>query len=180
MNWNDYFTYDADAGRLIWKDRPVECFPTPRGYSIWRSRFYGKAAGYSKEGRVPTVCVDRKTHRVHRIIWEMHNGPVPGGLEIDHRNGIRHDNRLENLRLATRSQNQMNRGCERGTKLGIKGVAYHKNIDRYTVQVSKNKTVLYRGCFRTKGEAAVAYAKASLRYHGAFSPILRKKSVAAQ
>ncbi|WP_436868476.1 HNH endonuclease signature motif containing protein, partial [Enterobacter hormaechei] len=42
------------------------------------------------------------------MIWEMHNGPIPQNMEIDHINRIKLDNRLENLRLATRRQNACN------------------------------------------------------------------------
>lgn len=63
-----------------------------------------------------------KGQREHRMIWEMFNGPIPAGYEIDHINGVRSDNHIENLRLATRSQNSQNHKLHRHSKLGIKGV----------------------------------------------------------
>lgn len=41
----------------------------------------------------------------HRIIWEFVNGKIPDGMQINHKNGIRHDNRIENLEIVTPSQN---------------------------------------------------------------------------
>ena len=49
-----------------------------------------------------------KNYQVHRVLWEFHNGPIPEGMLVDHINGDRLDNRMENLRVVTRQQNNMN------------------------------------------------------------------------
>lgn len=46
---------------------------------------------------------------VHRLIWEHVNGPIPKGMHIDHINGVRDDNRIENLRLVTPKENMQHR-----------------------------------------------------------------------
>ena len=66
---------------------------------------------------------NRKLHFSHRIVYETFVGEIPKGFEIDHINTIRTDNRLENLRIVTRSENMLNpitRKHQRDSHLGIK------------------------------------------------------------
>lgn len=56
-----------------------------------------------------TVTISQKKYSVHRIVWIMINGDIPDGMEIDHINRDRYDNRIENLRLVTKSQNSLNK-----------------------------------------------------------------------
>ena len=67
---------------------------------------------YTSTGRLLKKCKDKNgyvivahTRLVHRIVWETFNGEIPEGMEIDHINTIRDDNRLENLRLVTHKEN---------------------------------------------------------------------------
>ena len=55
----------------------------------------------SKDGKA-------KTYKVHRLVWEAFNGDIPEGMEIDHINAVRTDNRFENLRIATHQENLNN------------------------------------------------------------------------
>lgn len=66
------------------------------GFRAWRA-----GAGY-----LVTWVPGRGVMYVHRLVWELAYGPIPRGLEINHLNGVKTDNRLENLELVTRSQNQ--------------------------------------------------------------------------
>ena len=78
------------------------------GGKVWfRKGRTGHAANYAK--RNVTIDGQYMTIRLHRIIWEIANGPIPDGLEIDHINRNSLDNRLENLRLATRRQQCTNK-----------------------------------------------------------------------
>lgn len=58
-----------------------------------------------------TYCVDgiAKSTNAHRIIWEAFNGEIPEDMQIDHINGIRDDNRLQNLRICSAHQNSLYR-----------------------------------------------------------------------
>ena len=64
--------------------------------------FIDKSSGYVM------VTIMNVSIRVHRLVWEIHNGPIPDGMEVDHINHIRHDNRIENLRVVTKQVNGRN------------------------------------------------------------------------
>ena len=85
--------------------------------------------GYYKLG------MNKKSVQLHRVIWEMHNGTIPNGLEIDHINRDRADNRIENLRAVTRSVNQHNKpgvGVHYSTRAKARPyVAFIKNNQKF-------------------------------------------------
>ena len=92
----DYREYFVDGEKF---------FVTSEGEIYSARRKYtpsDRGAGYM------AVCLNRKLKYVHRVVWEAFNGPVPEGLELDHLNTIRCDNRLENLRACTSSENKRN------------------------------------------------------------------------
>jgi hypothetical protein len=84
-----------------------------------------------------------KSHKAHRLIFMLHHGFMP--QEIDHINGDRADNRIENLRSVTRSQNQYNKRPQRNAS-GYRGVTWHKKTGKWLVRVglnNKNKSLGY-------------------------------------
>ena len=82
------------------------------------------------------------TFRAHRMIWQYVHGPIPEGMEINHKNGIKTDNRIENLELVTRSENALhasklgltNYSCERN------GRAKLSNEEAIVIRASKEKS----------------------------------------
>ena len=90
---------------------------------------------------------------VHRAIWIWHNGEIPKGLEIDHINGNRKDNRIENLRLVTRQQNQTNM-----TK--TKGIYWSQKLKKWYAQITKNGVRKHIGLYETIIDARASYLKA--------------------
>lgn len=87
----------------------------------------------------------------------------------DHINGNGLDNRRENLRLATRSQNSINRGKQSNNKSGYKGVSWNKRDKRWTAQITINKHIINLGGFDTPEQAYEAYKEAAKQYHGTFA-----------
>lgn len=66
----------------------------------------GKKIGCPNNVGYTQLSFKGKTTLAHRVIWIMHNGPIPDGYEIDHINRVRNDNRIENLRLLTVAENR--------------------------------------------------------------------------
>lgn len=174
MNWHEYFTYDAESGNLIWKSRPDSHFSSAFAAAGWRTRFVGKVAGtkcrIKKTGMPFGVCLITRQRRAlaHRVIWEMHYGPIPDGLVIDHKNGDAWDNRLSNLRLATLGQNSANNKARRSST-GYKGVWWARKERKYRATICYNYRSMDLGQFRTPEEAAMAYNQAAEKFWGAFA-----------
>ena len=102
--------------------------------------------------------------RLHQFIL----GRQPRGIDIDHANGNGLDNRKCNLRLVTRSQNNLNRHKKRSDAVASKiiGVSYHKKINRWISEIRINKERRYLGCFKTELEAAATYSDAKNKVCG--------------
>jgi hypothetical protein len=105
--------------------------------------------------------------RMHRLVWELVNGPVPDDMDIDHINSNRLDNRVANLRLATRSQNLAHRtGYE--NKTGYRGVA-RRRTGRYRGYVWKNQKQHWTATVDTAEEAARLRDDLAIELHGEFA-----------
>ncbi len=169
LDLHELFTYNPDTGDLTWKVRPRGHFNSDKDWKRWNTRYAGSVAGSLNTGRYVQVLVNKQPRLAHRIIWEMLHGEIPIGHEVDHINGMTNDNRSCNLRGATRGENCRNRKINKNNRLGVKGVHYSPNDEKYIAQIRFEGKTHYLGLFTTKGLAAVAYAKASMRYHGQFA-----------
>lgn len=150
-------SYDPKTGILTWRVTVAQ-----------RSRA-GTAAGRtrSKGRRYSAVMVDGKRIAAHRIAWALHYGEWPDKF-IDHIDGDGFNNRISNLRLATRSQNGANRPGWTKKVSGLpKGVTTMGN--NYRARIISDGNVFYLGCFKTPEEASQAYAKAAAKLHGEFA-----------
>lgn len=126
----------------------------------WKTKFTN-ACNVNKpigcdNGRGYLVCkISGKQYRVHKLIWLYHYGQWPKG-DIDHINGIRDDNRIENLREATRTYNNYNRGSTPNTSSKYKGV-YKRGERKFVAEIRKDRKKYYLGTFDCEIEAAKAY-----------------------
>ncbi|RKZ99884.1 MAG: hypothetical protein DRQ42_06770, partial [Gammaproteobacteria bacterium] len=84
--------------------------------------FLGKEAGHVSKFGYRLIKINGKTYRAHRLVFLYHKGYMPE--EVDHINGSKSDNRIENLRSANRQENQWNRKTGSNNTSGIKGIAW--------------------------------------------------------
>lgn len=112
MNWSEFLEYDSSTGRLLWKVKR----PGPK------TKVGSEAGSVKHDGRYRSFVLFRRRHYTHRVIWEIINGPIQSGLCIDHIDGNGLNNRIENLRLVTMSENQRNSRLPKNNSTGIHGV----------------------------------------------------------
>lgn len=115
---------------------------------------------FHKEGYTfVSLCENskKKNALVHRLLGIAFI-PNPNNLrEIDHKNGIRNDNSLENLRWCSRSENSLNKKKSQGTSSQYKGVSYYKKYDKWEATARLDRIKKHIGYFATEKEAAIAY-----------------------
>jgi len=145
------FYYDEDMGALFRRDTG-QLARTPHHQGYWQ------------------VSFDCRTHMEHRLIWVLVNGDIPKDLTIDHKNGDKRDNRISNLRLATREQQLRNIPRHRDNKTGFKGVMRTSaKSPSYVSTIYYNKKNHYLGRYKTPEEAHEAYCKAAHKFFGEFA-----------
>lgn len=120
------------------------------------------APGRVYAGRFVTNQKKRELILLHRLLT-----PCCQSFEVDHRNGNTLDNRRQNLRVATKSQNQANRGIPKNNTSGFKGV--HFDGSKYRAKVVCNKQVHRLGHFDTAEQAAIAYDQKAIELFGEFA-----------
>ena len=101
--------------------------------------------------------------RGHQLAWIMYYGAIPE-FEIDHKNGIKSDNRIENLRDATRAENLKNARKSRANTSGYTGVNWDKQAGKWTTTITVNYITITIGLFREKDEAIAAREAANIKY----------------
>ena len=133
---------------------------------LWR--FTKSRYGHSKFRKIDVKLHDgykcprisKKDVRQHRIIASAFLGLDINNIniQVDHINGIRHDNRLENLRLVTNQQNSFN-------ATNTKGYSWNKLSNKWQSQIYINNKQIYLGCFEFEEEAHQAYLEAKKIHH---------------
>lgn len=111
------------------------------------------------------IGIDYKRCLAHRLAWLISFGTYPNG-EIDHINGVRSDNRLENLRVVSRSENMQNTTHSRGPS-GLRGVGWHKATRKWRARVVVAGAEAYVGWFDSERDAYSAYLAAREKFHPA-------------
>ena len=150
----DYFDY-AD-GVLYWK--------VQKGYAIK----IGQPAGtFDEKTGYYRIHVNSRFQKVHRLVFLYHHGYLP--KFVDHIDGNKKNNRIENLREATKSQNAMNQKISTRNTSGIKGVMWHKRDKKWFVQLRVNSKCHSFGYYDSKELAELVAIEATNKLHKEFS-----------
>ena len=150
----ELFIYNS--GNLLWKTNR-------RKNSIKENSIAGNL---SKNGYYRTF-VNGKAIYNHRAIFFMHHGYLPKML--DHINGMKTDNRIENLREATYEQNNANKAMQKNNKSGCRCVFWHKPTSLWVVLIRKNNKQHCFGYYKSYEEACSVANNKRKELHNEFS-----------
>ena len=139
---NQLLTYDPEKGRFFRR--------TSTG-----GRRAGNMAGTTMLSGYRQVSVDGTYYFEHRLAWYVTHGYYPAEF-IDHINRVKDDNRITNLRLATRSQNSQNLNMLCNNTSGVRGVTFDKERGLWIAQIKNDGRNIQLGRYETKLEAAAA------------------------
>lgn len=161
LTWEqmDYlFDIDPIAGSVIWKNpsgnraanlkgKPAGCFCHPFGY-------------------VP-IYINKKMYKRHRLIWFYVHKKWPC-VDIDHIDGSKQNDSINNLREADKSQNMFNSKIRITNKSGIKGICWDRRRKRWKATIRAYNKEIHIGRYLTLEEATFARISAEEKYHGEF------------
>jgi len=150
-----YLDFDQKTGTFTWK------------ISAKNKAGAGKVAGTLHKSGYRTIKIKRVNYQCSRLAWLFKTGEWPKN-HIDHINNDKTDNRIENLREATHSQNGCNRPMAPYNTSGFKGVSWMSKARRYKAQITADGKTYSLGMFDDPGMAYEAYKKAAQELHGEF------------
>ena len=146
--------FDYKEGQLFWK------------FSTGRVAAFSKAGSLGSHGYFQVKLMG-KIYLVHRLIYTLINGQIPNN--VDHIDGNKTNNKIENLRSCTQSENRMNACRSTSNKIGIKGVCWSKSNKCWRVQVKKQSKKVYDAFFDDLELAEFVAIEARNKHHGFFS-----------
>lgn len=158
--------YEPETGKLFWKERGAEWFSAEWQRRQWNKRLAGTEAFrtvYGPRGYLQG-SIFNEMYMSHRIVYCMHFGD-PGVLEIDHLDGNRTNNRIENLRAVSGMENAKNRGLGKNNTAGVLGLYYNKADRFWYARIRVARVDHYLGRFSDL-EAATEARREAERRHG--------------
>ena len=157
----EYFSYEPDTGIVRWK-------------KMASSRALPGCEAGSITNGYRVIRLEGKNYSCHRVGFFLHYGRWPKGF-LDHKNGIRHDNRIENLRECQQFENMQNLSAKASLvnkTSRFTGVTWNKRDKRFKAQIKVRGKKIFLGNFKDEESAHKAYIDGKARLH-TFNPIAR-------
>lgn len=152
----ELLSYSPATGRFTW---------VKPGFGVTVGMMAGCNSG---NGGYVRIKIDGRLYLAHRLAWLYVYGVWPRE-EIDHINLVRDDNRISNLREASRAQNSRNKTLRKDNSSGAKGVYWHKGSQKWQVSSGLNGKLFYLGLYEDKELACLVASEFRSKYHQEFS-----------
>lgn len=164
----------TSSNNFLTQEKALELFEYRDGLLYWKAQRsslkQGALAGHKHKDGYSHVCIDRKLYFVHRVIFLMHHGYLPQWPDvIDHIDGNGQNNKIENLRHATASQNMMNRRLQSNNTSGVAGVRWVARSKKWMAYIYLAKKQKCLGFFASMNEAIAARKDAETEHFKNFS-----------
>ena len=144
----ELLNYFPETGVFEWKTITSNCVKAG-----------SKAGGPNTKGYF-SISIEGRAYKSHRLAWLYVYGEDPGGYEIDHIDLDKANNRISNLRPATRKQNNENIAIPKNNTSGVRGVSYNKQNETWSAYIYHNKKRIHLGSFQDV--VAASFARRSI------------------
>lgn len=155
--------YEPETGKLFWRVAGREEFVSQRSWTVWNKRYSGKEVGRVSARGYLVVVLRGKSLASHRVAWAIHTGAWPQN-QIDHINGLRTDNRFENMRDVTHAENSRNMRMLDRNSSGRVGVFWAAQSKRWNAQIGHNGRRIHLGSFKEFTDAVAAREAGEVEY----------------
>jgi hypothetical protein len=153
----EFLDYNPDTGIFTWIKKPNKRIKV------------GQVAGRASGNGYVRIKFKHIDYFAHRLAYYMYHGVDPLEKCIDHIDGDKANNKIDNLRLASFFQNQMNRvNLNRNNTSGVIGVSWHKSSKKWRAYIMINGEPKHLGLFTNKEDAIKARREAKIKYIGDF------------
>jgi hypothetical protein len=163
-----------ENGYVFWLKRPQDHFKDERSWKLWNTRYSGTEAGCVRIG-YHFITINNLKFKRSTIVWAVRHGELKIGL--DHKNRDQLDDRIENLRVASKSQNAANCRIPSDNTSGHKGVSWCKQTGMWQVGLQCRKKRIWLGRFNNLADAALAYERGAREHFGEFASDGSKRQI---
>lgn len=156
--------YDPFSGALTWRHVSPCGFLTPKACAIINKKYAGKTAGTAvNQWGYYIIGIRPKVYLAHRVVWAIHYGAWPDG-EIDHIDGDKLNNKIENLRVVDGATNRRNMPTQKNNTSGHAGISVKNGKWIARIGGGQRGKRIYLGTFQTLGEAVAARKAAEQKF----------------